>query len=100
MLMATDEAGWVVKTTKPAIGRMVANLQRGNAHLVLERVEEGMEGSWYVQVRLRDDNTYQLEFQDGTVGSPTRTRSVRSNGVCGVCSGRYGGRAEKGSEAI
>lgn len=23
------------------------------------------EGSWYVQVLLRDDNTYQLEFRDG-----------------------------------
>ncbi|MET9803388.1 hypothetical protein [Streptomyces sp. NPDC006368] len=43
MLIATDEAGRVVK--KPAIGRMLANLQCGNAHLVLGRAEEDLEGS-------------------------------------------------------
>ncbi|WP_329453171.1 hypothetical protein OG894_41980 (plasmid) [Streptomyces sp. NBC_01724] len=40
----------VKKASKPAIGRMLANLQRGNAHLVLARAEEDLEGSWYVQV--------------------------------------------------
>jgi hypothetical protein len=82
MLIATDEAGRVVKKpTKPAIGRMLANLQRGNAHLVLERVEEGMEGSWYVQVLLRDDNTYQLEFRDGVAAEHYQTRTISQEKV-------------------
>ncbi|WP_206301840.1 hypothetical protein [Streptomyces sp. AcE210] len=77
MLIATDQAGRVMKKpSKPAIGRMLANLQRGNAHLVLERVEENMEGSWYVQVLLRDDNTYQLEFRDGIAAEHYQTRTI------------------------
>ncbi|MDX5562830.1 hypothetical protein PYK79_03820 [Streptomyces sp. ID05-04B] len=82
MLIATDEAGRVVKKpTKPTIGRMLANLQRGNAHLVLERVDEGMEGSWYVQVLLRDDNTYQLEFRDGMAAEHYQTRTISQEKV-------------------
>ncbi|WP_411087324.1 hypothetical protein [Streptomyces sp. 061-3] len=82
MLIATDEAGRVVKTpSKPAIGRMLANLQRGNAHLVLERAEEDMEGSWYVQVLLRDDNTYQLEFRDGVAAEHYQTRTISQEKV-------------------
>ncbi|MEU1129543.1 hypothetical protein ABZ383_06700 [Streptomyces sp. NPDC005900] len=44
---------------------MLANLRRGNAHMVLERVDEERTGSWYIQVLLRDNNTYQLEYRDG-----------------------------------
>lgn len=61
MRTATDEHGHVVKRpSRPAIGRTLANLQGGNAHLVLERVDEERPGSWYTQVRLRENNTYQL----------------------------------------
>ena len=82
MLIATDEAGHVVKKpSKPAIGRMLANLQRGHAHLVVERAEERMEGSWYVQVLLRDDNTYQLEFRDGVAAEHYQTRTVSQEKV-------------------
>ncbi|MER5990199.1 hypothetical protein [Streptomyces viridosporus] len=82
MLIVTDEAGRVIKKpSKPAIGRMLANLRRGNAHLVLERVEEGLEGSWYVQVLLRDDNTYQLEFRDGVAAEHYQTRTVSQEKV-------------------
>jgi hypothetical protein len=82
MLIATDEAGRAVKRpSKPAIGRMLANLQRGNAHLVLERAEEGVEGSWYVQVLLRDDNTYQLEFRDGVAAEHYQTRTISQEKV-------------------
>ncbi|MFF9582640.1 hypothetical protein [Streptomyces achromogenes] len=82
MLIATDEAGRVVKRpSKPAIGRMLASLQRGNAHVVLERVEEDVEGSWYVQVLLRDDNTYQLEFRDGVAAEHYQTRTISQEKV-------------------
>ncbi|MEW1693783.1 hypothetical protein ACIQOF_38795 [Streptomyces sp. NPDC091265] len=82
MLIATDEAGRVVKKpSKPAIGKMLANLQRGNAHLILERVEEDMDGNWYAQVLLRDDNTYQLEFRDGVAAEHHQTRTVSQEKV-------------------
>ncbi|MFF9472015.1 hypothetical protein ACF1E9_05215 [Streptomyces roseolus] len=82
MLIATDEAGREVKRpSKPTIGRMLAGLQRGNGHLVLERVEEGAEGSWYVQVLLREDNTYQLEFRDGVAAEHYQTRTVSQEKV-------------------
>lgn len=72
MLIATDEAGRVVKKpSKPAIGKM----------LVLERAEEDLEGSWYVQVLLRDDNTYQLEFRDGVAAEHYQTRTISQEKV-------------------
>lgn len=77
MLIAKNEAGRVVKKpSKPVTGALLANLHRGNAHLVLEPVEDGAEGSWYVQVLLRDDNTYQLEYRDGVAAEHHRTRTV------------------------
>ncbi|MFJ6432583.1 hypothetical protein [Streptomyces sp. NPDC091416] len=77
MLTATDEHGHVVKRpSRPAIGRMLANLQRGNAHLVLERVNEEHPGSWYIQVLLRENNTYQLEFRDGVAELHYQTQTI------------------------
>lgn len=82
MLIATNEAGQVVKKpSKPATGIMLANLRHGNAHLILERVEEGAEGSWYVQVLLRDDNTYQLEYRDGVTAEHYQTRTISQEKV-------------------
>jgi hypothetical protein len=47
MVMASDAAGRATKTpSRPAIGRMLANLHRGNAHLILENVGGDIEGSW------------------------------------------------------
>ncbi|MBT2408688.1 hypothetical protein J7I97_34665 [Streptomyces sp. ISL-87] len=73
---------------------MLANLQRGNAHLVLERVKEGMEGSWYVQVLLRDDNTYQLEFRDGAAAEHYQTRTVSQEKVLTAMLGWAAGKAD------
>jgi hypothetical protein len=82
MLIATTEAGRVVKKpSKPVIGAMLANLHRDDAHLVLERVEDGVEGSWYVQVLLRDDNTYQLEYRDGVAAEHYQTRTISQEKV-------------------
>lgn len=95
MLVATDEAGRVVKrASKLAIGRMLANLQRGNAHLILERVEEDMEGSWYVQVLLRDNNTYQLEFRDGVAAEHYQTRTISQEKVLTAMLGWAVGKAD------
>ncbi|MEU4076011.1 hypothetical protein [Streptomyces venezuelae] len=95
MLIATDEAGRVVKRPpKLAIGRMLANLRRGDAYLVLERVEEGLEGSWYVQVLLRDDNTYQLEFRDGVAAEHYQTRTVSQEKVLTAMLGWVAGKAD------
>ncbi|NEC84765.1 hypothetical protein [Streptomyces sp. SID12501] len=66
MLIATSARGHVVKRpSKPVIGTMLANLRRGNEHMVLERQDEDRDGDWYVQVLLRDNNTYQLEYREG-----------------------------------
>ncbi|USQ85968.1 hypothetical protein NFX46_20935 [Streptomyces phaeoluteigriseus] len=88
MLTATDEHGYVVKRpSRPAIGRMMANLQRGNAHLVLERVDEERPGSWYIQVRLRENNTYQLEYRDGVAELHYQTQTVSQEKVFGALLG-------------
>ncbi|WP_405634184.1 hypothetical protein OHB53_08535 [Streptomyces sp. NBC_00056] len=82
MLIATDEVGRMVnRPSKPAIGRMPVNLQRRNAQTVLERAEEDMEGSWYVQVLLCDDNTSQLEFRDGAAAEHYQTRTISQDKV-------------------
>jgi hypothetical protein len=73
---------------------MLANLQRGNAHLVLERAEESLEGSWYIQVLLRDDNTYQLEFRDGVAAEHYQTRTISQEKVLTAVLGWVAGKAD------
>jgi hypothetical protein len=63
------------------IGTMLANLHRGNTHLILERVDESVKASWYVQVLLRDGNTYQLEYRDGVAAEDYQTRTVSQEKV-------------------
>ncbi|MFD6426164.1 hypothetical protein [Streptomyces sp. NPDC060198] len=82
MLIATNERGHVVKrATKPAIGTMLANLRRGNAHLIVERVDEELPGSWYIQVLLRENNAYQLEYRDGVAEQHFQTMTVSQEKV-------------------
>ncbi|MGW2402824.1 hypothetical protein ACWCYY_40430 [Kitasatospora sp. NPDC001664] len=82
MLIATNERGHVVeRATGPTIGTMLANLGRGNAHLVVERVGGELPGSWYVQVRLRENNTYQLEYRDGVAERHFQTLTVSQEKV-------------------
>ncbi|MEH0420503.1 hypothetical protein [Streptomyces sp. B21-083] len=77
MLIATNAQGHVVKrASKPAIGAMLANLRRGNEHTVLERQNEDREGTWYIQVLLCDNNTYQLEYRDGAAAEHHQTRTM------------------------
>lgn len=95
MLIAADEAGRAVKRPSGAkVGAMLANLRRGNAHLVLERVDEEVVGDWYVQVLLRDDNIYQLEYRDGTAREHYQTRTVSQEKVLMAMLGWAAGRAD------
>ncbi|MEV7504472.1 hypothetical protein [Streptomyces sp. NPDC093018] len=82
MLIATDGRGHVLKrATERAVGIMLASLGRGNEYVVLERQEEGREGDWYVQVWLRDNNTYQLEYCDGVPAEHYQTLTVSQEKV-------------------
>ncbi|MER7307611.1 hypothetical protein [Streptomyces griseoluteus] len=82
MLIATTGRGYQVKRpSKPAIGTMLANLQRNNPHLTLERRDEGREGDWYIQVWFRDNNTYQLEYRDGVPAEHFQTLTVSQDKV-------------------
>ncbi|MFI9170859.1 hypothetical protein [Streptomyces lincolnensis] len=60
---------------------MLAGLGRGNEHLVLERQDEDREGDWYIQVLLRDNNTYQLEYRDGVAAEHYQTQTVSQEKV-------------------
>ncbi|WP_063834910.1 hypothetical protein [Streptomyces sp. NRRL F-4474] len=82
MLIATNGRGHVVKrATKPAIGTMLANLRQGNAHMVVERVDGERPGDWYIQVLLRENNTYQLEYRDGMAEQHFQTMTVSQEKV-------------------
>ncbi|GAA4846579.1 hypothetical protein [Kitasatospora terrestris] len=82
MLIATNARGHVVKrATKPAIGTMLANLRRDNAHMVVERVDGERPGDWYIQVLLRENNTYQLEYREGSAEQHFQTMTVSQEKV-------------------
>ena len=67
------------RPSKPAISATVANLERGRS-LILERLEEE-PGDWYVQVWMREDNTFQLEYRDGVPAEHYQTRTVSRDRV-------------------
>ncbi|WP_411073807.1 hypothetical protein [Streptomyces sp. cmx-4-7] len=91
MLIATNERGPVAKRpSRPAIGKMLADLQRGNAHLVLERVAEERPGSWYIQVLLRENNTFQLEYRDGVAELHFQTQTISPEKVLAALLGWAG----------
>ncbi|MGW5130705.1 hypothetical protein [Streptomyces sp. NPDC004135] len=82
MLIATNARGHPVKRpSKPAIGTMLANLSRGNEHMVIERQDVDLVGDWYIQVLLCENNTYQLEYRDGVAAEHYRTRTVSQEKV-------------------
>lgn len=76
MLVMSDGAQVVARRpSKPKISAAVANLQRGDV-VIVERVTEDEPGDWYVQVLMREDNTFQLEYRDGTAAEHYQTRTV------------------------
>jgi len=93
MLIATSGRGYRVRRpSKPTIATMLADLRRGSAHMVLEPVEDEQPGSWYVQVLLRDNNTYQLEYRDGVAEQHYRTQTISQEKVLGAMLGWAGGK--------
>ncbi|MFD4228210.1 hypothetical protein [Streptomyces sp. NPDC058545] len=85
MLKMTDGARVVARRpTKPKISAAIANMQRGDA-LIVERVVEEESGDWYVQVLMREDNTFQLEYREGAPTEHFQTRTLaREKVVAGV----------------
>ncbi|MBT2408890.1 hypothetical protein J7I97_30280 [Streptomyces sp. ISL-87] len=72
----SDGARVVAKRpTKPKISAAIASLQRGDV-LIVERVDDEESGDCYVQVLMREDNTFQLEYRDGTPAEHYQTRTV------------------------
>ncbi|MFF2778840.1 hypothetical protein ACFVU3_28520 [Streptomyces sp. NPDC058052] len=95
MLQARDEHGRQVRNPGPtALSRMVANLGRGNAFVMVERVDDDAAGDWYKQVWPRDDNTYQLECRDGTAAEHYQTRTISREKVIVALRGWAKGRAD------
>ncbi|ANS66678.1 hypothetical protein SLINC_4454 [Streptomyces lincolnensis] len=60
---------------------MLANLGRDNEHMVLERQDEDLPGDWYIQVLLRENNTYQLEYRDGVPAEHYQTQTISQEKV-------------------
>ncbi|MFF0203872.1 hypothetical protein [Streptomyces sp. NPDC005017] len=77
-----------------ALSRMVASLGPGNTFAIVERVDEAAPGGWYAQVLLRDDNTYQLEFRDGTAAEHYQTLTLSQEKVITALSGWAEGRPD------
>ncbi|MEV6353466.1 hypothetical protein [Streptomyces hydrogenans] len=76
MLVMSDGARVVDRRpTKPKISAAIANLQRGDI-VIVERVGDDGSGDWYVQVLMREDNTFQLEYRDGAPAEHYQTRTV------------------------
>ncbi|MFD6436999.1 hypothetical protein [Streptomyces venezuelae] len=95
MLLATNAHGRTVKPpSKPVIGRMLANLGRGNEYMIVERHEEGIPGDWYIQVLLRENNTYQLEYRDGVAAEHYQTQTVSQEKVLRALLGWAAGTSE------
>ncbi|MER5787999.1 hypothetical protein [Streptomyces sp. NPDC001980] len=82
MLIATNNRGHVVKRpSKQAMDTMLADLRQGD-HMILERQDEERDGDWYIQVLLRDDNTYQLEYRDGVPAEHYQTLTASQEKAC------------------
>ncbi|MDX3066586.1 hypothetical protein PV518_31160 [Streptomyces sp. ND04-05B] len=76
VLVMSDGARVVARRpTKPKISTAIANLQRGDV-VIVERVVEEESGDWYVQVLMREDNTFQVEYRDGAPAEHYQTRTV------------------------
>ncbi|MFJ4829744.1 hypothetical protein ACIP79_07445 [Streptomyces sp. NPDC088747] len=95
MLIATNARGHAVKRpSKPAIGTMLANLGRDNEHMVVERQDEDLAGDWYIQVLMRENNTYQLEYRDGVAAEHYQTQTVSQEKVLRALLGWAAGRSD------
>ncbi|GLV84777.1 hypothetical protein Slala03_44660 [Streptomyces lavendulae subsp. lavendulae] len=88
-LVAIDSRGIMVRRpTESAIGAMLAGLGRGGGErMVLQRLDDGLQGDRYVQVLLCDDGTYGLEHRAGTGSEHCRSRALSRDEVLGTLLG-------------
>ncbi|MFJ5851073.1 hypothetical protein [Streptomyces sp. NPDC092903] len=94
MLVMSDGARVVARRpTKPKISAAIANLQRGDV-VIVERVVKEESGDWYVQVLMREDNTFQLEYRDGAPAEHYQTRTVSREKVVTAMLGWVKGETE------
>ncbi|WP_320780724.1 hypothetical protein [Streptomyces sp. CRN 30] len=73
---------------------MLANLSRDNEHMVVERQDEDLAGDWYIQVLLRQNNTYQLEYRDGVAAEHYQTQTISQEKVLRALLGWAAGTSE------
>ena len=74
LVVRTGSGSTKRRPSKPYVSAAIANLQPGRS-LVLERAEED-PGDWYIQVWMREGNTFQLEHRDGVPSEHYMTLTV------------------------
>ncbi|MEU6392540.1 hypothetical protein [Streptomyces sp. NPDC046939] len=62
--------------------------------MVIERQDEDLTGDWYIQVLLRENNTYLLEYRDGIASEHYQTQTVSQEKVLRALLGWMAGKAE------
>ena len=62
------------RPSKPYVSAWLANLQPGRS-VILERIDKA-PGDWYVQISMRQGNTFLLAYQDGAPTEYYVTRTV------------------------
>ncbi|WP_099905930.1 hypothetical protein [Streptomyces sp. TLI_171] len=94
------ERGLSIRDPGPAaLGGLVANLQRGDSFVIVERFGPGEPaGDWYVRVGLREGGGYQVECRDGVAAehyrASTASAAQAAAALVGWAAGRAGWRAE------
>ncbi|MGW4804135.1 hypothetical protein [Kitasatospora sp. NPDC004272] len=100
MLHAMTERGLSMRDPGPAaLSRLVANMQRGESRLTVERFgADEPAGDWYVRVRLQENGVYELEYRDGVPAEHYRTLTLSLakvvDALVGWSTGRTAWRAE------
>ncbi|MGW3718413.1 hypothetical protein ACWD8L_14965 [Streptomyces sp. NPDC005133] len=80
-----------------ALGVAAGGVEEGSlgfGEIAVQQLDEEADGSWYAQVLLRDDNTYQLEYRDGVAAEHYQTRTVSQEKVLAAMLGWAAGRRD------
>lgn len=97
MLIVSDEAGHRVRRPdREHLEILVTDLRRGNARLILETVDsedQPADMGRYIEVRLRQDNSYALEYRDGSLSTHFGTRTLCSHKVVDALHGWASGES-------
>ncbi|WP_406327388.1 hypothetical protein OG784_32305 [Streptomyces sp. NBC_01617] len=80
-----------------ALGVAAGGVEEGSlgfGEIAVQQLDEEADGSWYAQVLLRDNNTYQLEYRDGVAAEHYQTRTVSQEKVLAAMLGWAAGRRD------